>query len=615
MKSIFVSSTFRDMHEERDIIHERVLPELNEYALQYGESVSFCDLRWGVNTENLESEEGARKVLEVCFDEIDRCKPYMLVILGERYGWIPEKELVREMAGGRKEIMLEDLEKSVTALEIEYGALQNREQLEHTLFYFREFEGPVPEEYAGEDEMHKAKLDSLKERIRRLAGNNLYTYTVRWDAEKGILLGIDGFAAQVTENLKKLMEDEWKIYARLSPFARDNFFQWDYVRQKAEQFRARSEVITACLNALQKGQRLLAVTGETGSGKSTLMGRLAVELTQEGKEVLPLFCGSTSLCNDALDLIRYIVCYIEERFGLEHLEINGSAQCDQEKEETLSYSSVKTSGDTRHDSRTEIERWSDRLREMCSLYTAQAGRELIILVDGVDQLFADEVRNHLRFIPENLSDKVRMIYSCLDSFHPEQARNETEKITLLPLKEGEKRCILEGILHFIGRELSVSVMDRLAEKKGADSPLYLSLAIARLEMMDKNDFEKIATHGEGIAAITSYQKRMVFEMPDNMEELCMDVLYAASERVGGNIAEKAVRYIAVSRYGLREKDLEEIFCTQGIEWSSLDFTRFIRYMKTFFMLREDGRWDFTHRIIRNGFLKYTMNVNFANEFH
>ena len=66
MKHIFVSSTFRDMHEERDIIHEKVLPELNEYALQYGESVSFCDLRWGVDTEELESEEGARKVLSVC---------------------------------------------------------------------------------------------------------------------------------------------------------------------------------------------------------------------------------------------------------------------------------------------------------------------------------------------------------------------------------------------------------------------------------------------------------------------------------------------------------------------------------------------------------------------
>lgn len=58
MKSIFVSSTFKDMHEERDILHKRVIPELNEYAVQYGESVSLCDLRWGVNTEDLDNEEG-----------------------------------------------------------------------------------------------------------------------------------------------------------------------------------------------------------------------------------------------------------------------------------------------------------------------------------------------------------------------------------------------------------------------------------------------------------------------------------------------------------------------------------------------------------------------------
>ena len=36
MKNIFVSSTFRDMHEERDILHARVMPELNEYAAGYG---------------------------------------------------------------------------------------------------------------------------------------------------------------------------------------------------------------------------------------------------------------------------------------------------------------------------------------------------------------------------------------------------------------------------------------------------------------------------------------------------------------------------------------------------------------------------------------------------
>lgn len=45
MKTIFVSSTFKDMHFERDAIQEQVLPEVNHEAAKYGQRVSFCDLR------------------------------------------------------------------------------------------------------------------------------------------------------------------------------------------------------------------------------------------------------------------------------------------------------------------------------------------------------------------------------------------------------------------------------------------------------------------------------------------------------------------------------------------------------------------------------------------
>ena len=119
MKKIFISSTFRDMNEERDLFHERICPELNEISRSYGESVSFCDLRWGVDTTTLESGEGSRKVLSVCLDEIDRCRPYMVVLLGERYGWIPSSELISETVSRRQDFALDELEKSVTALEIE----------------------------------------------------------------------------------------------------------------------------------------------------------------------------------------------------------------------------------------------------------------------------------------------------------------------------------------------------------------------------------------------------------------------------------------------------------------------------------------------------------------
>lgn len=228
MKSIFVSSTFKDMHEERDIMHKRVIPELNEYAVQYGESVSLCDLRWGVNTEDLDSEERARKVLSVCMVEIDRCRPYMIVLLGERYGWIPEPETLREIET-RTGMNLEDLDKSVTALEIEYGSLGNKEQLEHTLFYFREFEGTVPEKYGREDALHERKLSGLKERIRNLAVDRVYTYTVSWDAQKNTLKGLESFAKQMTVDLKALLEVILKVYNYIIIF--DNTLLMSFIKE------------------------------------------------------------------------------------------------------------------------------------------------------------------------------------------------------------------------------------------------------------------------------------------------------------------------------------------------------------------------------------------------
>ena len=93
MRLVFVSSTFKDMQFERDELNIRLTPRINEFLLKYGENVCFSDLRWGVNTSELENEESSKKVLKVCLDEIDNAKPYMIVFIGERYGWIPSSTL------------------------------------------------------------------------------------------------------------------------------------------------------------------------------------------------------------------------------------------------------------------------------------------------------------------------------------------------------------------------------------------------------------------------------------------------------------------------------------------------------------------------------------------
>ena len=48
---VFLSSTFKDMDAERDLIMNRVAPTLTQLLAPQGISVEFIDLRWGVNTQ------------------------------------------------------------------------------------------------------------------------------------------------------------------------------------------------------------------------------------------------------------------------------------------------------------------------------------------------------------------------------------------------------------------------------------------------------------------------------------------------------------------------------------------------------------------------------------
>ncbi|MCA9124695.1 MAG: DUF4062 domain-containing protein [Planctomycetaceae bacterium] len=115
---VFVSSTFRDMQEERDELVLRIFPQLRrlceERAVTWGE----VDLRWGITEEQAERGE----VLPICMEEIRRCRPYFIGLLGERYEWIPDAILeqvlrnepwIRKYADGPDETRKKSVTESV----------------------------------------------------------------------------------------------------------------------------------------------------------------------------------------------------------------------------------------------------------------------------------------------------------------------------------------------------------------------------------------------------------------------------------------------------------------------------------------------------------------------
>jgi hypothetical protein len=166
---VFVSSTFRDMHAERDHLVKFVFPQLRGLCEARGVTWGEVDLRWGVTAE--EVAEG--KVLPICLEEINRCRPYFIGLLGERYGFVPQSipaELLEKEAWLREQF---EGRKSVTELEIFHGVLRNPAMANHAFFYFRDpaYVKSVPgkdwKNFTTEDTEGVEKLERLKDRIRQ----------------------------------------------------------------------------------------------------------------------------------------------------------------------------------------------------------------------------------------------------------------------------------------------------------------------------------------------------------------------------------------------------------------------------------------------------------------
>lgn len=87
---IFVSSTFSDFKQEREILNQKVAPKLDAYCRARGFRFQLVDLRWGISDKAGEEQE----TIHVCLDEIRRCQdispePNLFIMLGNRYGWQP----------------------------------------------------------------------------------------------------------------------------------------------------------------------------------------------------------------------------------------------------------------------------------------------------------------------------------------------------------------------------------------------------------------------------------------------------------------------------------------------------------------------------------------------
>lgn len=391
LRRFFVSSTFQDFNGERDLLSRQVINEFREASREHGEETAIVDLRWGLNNFKLSEKDVVSKVLSVCLDEIYKSRPFMIIFLGDRFGWIPDRNLVTEEFA-QKFVSVAD--ESITSLEIKAGV----EQIENPrcIICLRLIpHDAIPEKfrdvYIETDPISREKLRELKERLKKNYANKIIEYTADVDPVTGEAKNFftkDKHKPLGKAILSKILEDcadDWQRYDYLPWQRREIEAADNFVASRADLFVGRKELVWNLLAKLEHS-RCLFLRGLPGTGKTFLAAKLAVCLRKIGRLVCFLQAGSSPQISNAQSALQQVIYFLRE--DVLHLPEKISPP-------------------------TDYEGLKKYLAMLCEKLTPDM--EIYFFVDAIERMNADEFRNRLEFLPLSCKN-VHCLITCTPDF-------------------------------------------------------------------------------------------------------------------------------------------------------------------------------------------------------
>ena len=597
-RPVFITSTFLDMQGERDFLRTVVFPDLEEKLKARRRHLEWIDLRVGVANASAASEEARElQVLKVCLAEVKRSRPFLIALIGDRYGWVPPEERIKA-AAQEEGFAAEVAGRSVTDLEIDFGVLSDPEQRERSYFYFRE---PLPyaamgdaaadysEEFDAKDpEAHERalKLLALKERIKARFPDRVRAYRAHWDGT-----GVTGF-----DQLRELATaDLWReLDAETADALDQGEVPWrqaeraamaDFAEDRARDFVGRKDALRriAKFAASKPGEGPwgLCVTGAAGAGKSALWGMLQARLPQaKFALVLGHAAGASPRASSVDAMLRR---WIEELAA--DLDVPSELAEDAKDDEVeAAFASL-------------LGRVAQR-------------RRVLILVDALDQFEQTTRALNLTWLPRLWPDNARLIATAIPG-EASQAllqRAGVEEASLPPLDAAEARDIVAAVCRRYHRAFEAPVIDALAAKQGVGgpacgSPLWLTMAVEELNLLDADDFGRAKRdyhHLQPAAALNALMGDIVGEMPADVPGLYARSFDRAAALFGAPLTQAFLGAVAVSRGGWRESDFRGVLPKlSGEPWDELRFAQLRRLFRGQMRQRGAlGQWDFAHGQMR-----------------
>lgn len=542
--SIFISSTFKDMMCERDILRRYVLPELSNYYNPKGIDIQLIDLRWGVIAGEDNAEAIEKKILKCCIDTIDICKPFFIGFIGHRYGWIPTETIENE----------DGIPLSVTRIEIKHGVLDSS-NYSRSLIFKRDLDSykNVPyDEYDtfvdSEEELqehataHFYKIQQGYENANLL--NNIISYSL--DIYKPSNEEIYEFSQLIVSNLKRIIDDEVSDTPEYSYKHSCELFLKNYICPD----KLYNNIIT---NIFSSNHTL--VYGKRGSGKTSLAIYLFSRL-KEMEEKINIFLYSTDVALGNKNSFKDTILKWSEYLSNSNLFAL----------DTIS------------------EEWS-RFKQ----FHYQQSKYSFIVIDGYDKIIEIKDSN-LFFIPTKRI--IFIVFSSIPLQKWELCFNTTPHILGDFSLDDAKAYINQTIYASNKKSLPDYVYETLLnERKTSNntySPLDLSVLVSYILSIDKEDFEQInkVTNVSQEKALYNYLESIIKEMPKD-SLLRSDYIFKKVIDIFGKEKVAPFIYIAYSLFGLSESQLSELKCN----YDPISFYLIRNYLKPYLPSNAShGRW-------------------------
>lgn len=657
---VFISSTFRDMHAERDHLVKVVFPALRERLLSYRIHLVDIDLRWGVTSEQANNDQA----LDLCLQQIDQCRPLFVGLLGQRYGWVPEE--YPDEAVTKYGWIQHETGKSITELEILYGVLRNEKMRGRAFFCFRDpaFLGDLPSErqlhdcaeFPTEKEANKLspreartraldrrrKLDALKDAIRE-AEPPVALYTdyrcqyqglkINWriaqqklgEADRKTLheIALDGIVdpreyASLSDELQAFVDAESVVYLDgLKSFGERVGEQlWTAIQAEyglpetpPAQTLAKTEPLA---EEADYHERFMESRLRVYVGRDKMQRALTKFANAE--HTVPCLVTGPSGVGKSAALAKFVTTYREshpEVMVIPHFV--GASPHSTDLRQTLRRFCLILQNEFGFEEEVPLE-----LSKLTTLFRnflmrVPDNRRVLFAIDALNQLDETDNAHALNWLPHEWPAHVKLITSCIDDPDRSEAvlevfqKRKRGHFNVSPLTNEERFEIVQRVPSLSAKSLDGKQIQLLLSNPATTNPLFLLVALE--ELRGFGSFEELNDR------IKHFPRD-----GDTVTELFAQVLERLEIEFGEKLVRSLFQLLASARRGLSEPELQSLI---EAEQQSENLFPVLRQVRAYLQPRGE-LLDFFHRglykAVRSQYLateteQLTAHYRLASYFH